>query len=357
MEKVFRMHALGADYGDCLWVEYGSERAPRRILIDAGTAATLGRLRPHLEAVRSGRPSHELLVVTHIDDDHIAGCVKLLGDPELVGQFRHVWFNGYKHLVQAWGDEETFGPVKGEQLTEAIESSGIEWNHHFGGKAAVRFDGEQPGTVKLPGGARLTILSPSVQELKRLLPVWRKVVTAAGLVPGGVAKRDPDTEDEESLGVINIDKLAAAVTKEDSAEANGSSIALLMEYEGKRILFAADAHPKVLLEGIKAFTGGERLKVDVFKLPHHGSKSNVTVELLDAIDAKVVVFSSNGRRFNHPDREAVARVIKRFSPEVKLCFNYDTEFTSPWRNASLQEKWGYKVEYGADDAGISVHLL
>jgi uncharacterized protein (DUF486 family) len=47
----------------------------------------------------------------------------------------------------------------------------------------------------------------------------------------------------------------------------------------------------------------------MFKVPHHGSKGNVTADLLNHFDCRHFLFSSNGERFGHPDRAAVARVI------------------------------------------------
>lgn len=352
-----RMHVLGADYGDCLWVEYGEPASPRRVLIDAGTPATFNRLRPLMESVRGEVPSHELLVITHIDEDHIGGALKLLADSEMAAQFKHVWFNGRRHLLEA-AKEEDFGAVQGEELTALLLKRMLPWNVHFGGLAVARAANGAPARVELPGGATLTVLTPSQIQLKRLLPVWDKAVRDAGLDPATPAPNPSGVPGEESFGLLDVLSLAASQTSEDSAEANGSSISVLFEYEGKRLLLAADAHPSGLLEGIRNLTGGERLKVDVFKLPHHGSKSNVTSALLDLVEAEHVVFSSNGVRFRHPDPEAVARVIKRFagSASVTLIFNYETPFTTVWRDPSLQRRWGYKTCFGAGNEGVTLVL-
>ena len=119
MGNVFRMHVLGADYGDCLWVDYGDANAPHRILVDAGTPATFSRLKPCLEQVRGATPSHELLLITHIDEDHIGGGLNVLYAPKLAAQFKNIWFNGRRHLLEA-AKEEDFGAVQGEKLTAAI---------------------------------------------------------------------------------------------------------------------------------------------------------------------------------------------------------------------------------------------
>ena len=103
--------------------------------------------------------------------------------------------------------------------------------------------------------------------------------------------------------LLDIDALADAQTTSDSAVANGSSIALLLEFGGRRCLLAGDAHPGVLIAGIDQFAGtGAALNVDVFKLPHHGSKANVTTELIRRVPAHTYVFCTDGSgNQHHPD--------------------------------------------------------
>ena len=103
---------------------------------------------------------------------------------------------------------------------------------------------------------------------------------------------------------------------------------------------AGDAHPDVLIEGIDRLVGPDNvLEVDVFKLPHHGSKANVTSDLLRRVRAHTYVFSTNGRgNQRHPDDEAVARVIQTGQP--RLAFNYRNERTGKWADPGLVARYG-----------------
>lgn len=66
-----------------------------------------------------------------------------------------------------------------------------------------------------------------------------------------------------------VEDWADTVFKEDKAEPNGSSIAFIAEYEGKRVLFGADAHPSVLMESLqRAPLKADALPLSAFKLPH-----------------------------------------------------------------------------------------
>ena len=75
---MLRLELLPAGRGDCLWLEYGNPRHPRIVLIDGGIESTAPLLERRIrQAMRQRGVSllHiDLLVVTHIDTDHIDGA-------------------------------------------------------------------------------------------------------------------------------------------------------------------------------------------------------------------------------------------------------------------------------------------
>ncbi|MEA2684952.1 MAG: hypothetical protein QOE93_147, partial [Actinomycetota bacterium] len=62
---------LPAGYGDAILVTYGTEAEPHRILIDGGQARSFPAVSARL---RSFNGPIDLLVVTHVDTDHIGGA-------------------------------------------------------------------------------------------------------------------------------------------------------------------------------------------------------------------------------------------------------------------------------------------
>jgi len=76
------LQMLPAGNGDCLWLEYGPPEATRIVIIDGGVRDTAGVLQRRIDAAFRQRGSTsldvELLVVTHIDNDHILGILELL---------------------------------------------------------------------------------------------------------------------------------------------------------------------------------------------------------------------------------------------------------------------------------------
>ncbi|QIK73315.1 MBL fold metallo-hydrolase [Propioniciclava coleopterorum] len=319
---MFRVVALPAGPGDAVIVEYGPARAPRRLLIDAGPrhawAALAARLR------RRAADRYEVLVVTHVDEDHIGGVLELLDDPGLAPRVQAVWFNGYVHCERGGN---VLGPVHGEQLTRRIVDLAVPWNPGWprpvgpglGGPVVAPVSGPLPA-LDLPGGARAVLLGPAPAQLKRLARTWRDVVTKAGLVPGAGAEGDgaavrqrPRTWGDlpATLDAAALARLAAGRSRDGSA-ANGSSIAVVLEFEGRRVLLPGDAHGPPLAAAIARYgaeVGESRPRFDLVKLPHHGSGANVTDELVASWLAHRFLVSTDGTGYAHPDDAAIARLI------------------------------------------------
>jgi len=325
---MFRIEMLPAQDGDCLWIEYG-EADPsthRRVLIDAGRPGTARVLRRKIRSLPEGRRRFELLVLTHVDSDHVGGAAELLADKAPGLSFGDIWFNGYKHV------SDELGPVEAERLTSLLEKGRLPWNERFSGKA-VTLDGGPPRTEVLDGGLRLTILGPTRKRLAELAPEWEKTVVAAGLVPGrGAPPKRTKDEPEDTLGDESVEGLARERFDGDKTSANGSSIALLAEYGGRRILLGGDTYAPDLLAALERIEPEAQVRVDAFKLPHHGSKANLNVPLLQKLSCPRYLVSTSGARFRHPDAVTIARVLMHGGRRPKLFFNYQSKFNRRWES-------------------------
>src|SRR5205823_178611 len=166
---------------------------------------------------------------------------------------------------------ESFGPRQGELLTTAILEQRLPWNLAFKGKSVQTRN--ELSTIELDGDLKLTILSPNREKLEALIPKWEADCAEAGLIPGPLPARSDLTEGLEAFGSFKIETAAEEPFKKDSSKPNGSSIALLVEYEGKRLLLAGDAHADLIAASIQplAQAAGGRLSLDAFKVSHHGS--------------------------------------------------------------------------------------
>jgi hypothetical protein len=101
--------------------------------------------------------------------------------------------------------------------------------------------------------------------------------------------------------------------------------------------------------------------VDAFKLPHHGSRRNINLALLERVRSPLHLFSSDGTKTKHPNPEAVARaIVTQEKPELR--FNYRTKFNEMWDPSSQDvppaegHKW--KAEFpAAGTTGALVDLV
>ncbi|MFB3776818.1 MAG: ComEC/Rec2 family competence protein [Bryobacteraceae bacterium] len=357
---MFRITMLPAGHGDAIWIDYGAAAKPRRVLIDGGLVGTYDRIVNHA----GSKCTLELLCVTHVDQDHVEGVVKLMANLPPGVEVSEVWFNGYDQITKA----ARLGAVQGEKLGAAIAAyDAAVWNASFKQKAVVTGTRGPLPCRTLSGGLKLTVLSPRPQELAKLKPVWEKECRKAGLTPGDVDQARETLENDRQLrprrlgDTVDVEALAGSAYEADQSEANGSSIALLAEFEDKAVLLGADAHSEVLEAGIARLLKARRkskLKVDAVKVPHHGSKFNNGPALIGMLDSPRWLFSSNGDKFGHPDREAVARILwARRGDGTGLYFNYASEENGVWSSDRLQRDWGYKAHYPErGDEGMTVEL-
>jgi Metallo-beta-lactamase superfamily len=354
---VFSIELLPARHGDALWIEYGDPDAPRCVLIDGGprSKVTADALRERLNhRVADGGGDLELVVVTHIDADHITGILELLEDAEVDLDPGDFWFNGWDQLPT-----DLLGAKQGEDLSASILRRGLPWNEAFGGAGvAVPGDGPLPA-VTLPGGLTLTLLSPGRRQLAELRPFWEEEVRKAGLVAGYGVEAPEAAPDVLGEARLDPEELSVEEFQEDDSAANGASIAMVAEFDGRSALLTGDAHAGVLVDGLKRFCAERHtpaVRVDAFKVPHHGSKYNLSGELLELLDCDRFLFSSNGRVFHHPDAVAVSRVVVGVD-DCSLEFNYRSEFSERWDSSRLRRRFSYATVYPADgDEGLVVAL-
>ncbi len=362
-KKFLRIEMLPARHGDCLWIEYGEGSQSNRILIDGGPADTFPRLEQRIQQVPQGKRVFELVVLSHVDADHVEGLVRFFADKPPQMTARKVWFNGWRQMKRAHG---LLGAVQGEFLSALlVKRARYAWDPDAS-PWVVPSEGELP-TVILEGGLSLTLLSPDARKLDAMAKVWQKAVVKAGFNPGDLeaawdklAKQKKLLPKKGLLGVTSgLDSLLLSQFTQDQAKPNGSSIAFLAEYGDKSAVLLADAHPSVVTASLKRLCqqrGVERLKVGAVKVSHHGSKNNTSVALLKQLDSPRWLISTNGDQFEHPDEECIARILKYGTPK-EMWFNYRSKFTSPWLADISQEKYGYRAIVRADHEASAVVSL
>lgn len=337
---MIRFTMMPGEDGDCLLLEYGDDTFVRRILVDGGRSGTYPRIKPTLAGLDG---LVDLLVVTHVDQDHILGVLALMDDADRSVEFGDVWFNGFDQLL----DAEGFGAVDGEKLTSALLAQKVPWNDAFGGR------GVEVGRelAWFDDGSTMEVLSPDRGQLERLAPVWSEECAKNGLLPGRDPDEVPPVEGFEHFGTPNVEQLAASPFKPDTSKTNLTSIGLLFEFEDRRVVLTGDADDRRLVASIRprAEAAGGRLHVDVLKVAHHGSDHNLSNELLDLIDCDRYLISTSGARHDHPNEIAVARILEHGGARKEIVFNY-RDRAATWDVGALKKRFGYTVTAPASEA-------
>ena len=164
----------------------------------------------------------------------------------------------------------------------------------------------------------------------------------------------------DRLGRIDVHALARKKYEPDEGAGNGSSIALLAEHVGKSVLLAGDAFAPLLEETVGRLLKERRqegkLRLDAFKLSHHGSRGNTSPGLLGMVACRDFLISTNGSSYYHPHEETVARVLLS-QKKPRLHFNYLSDENKVWGGRALQRGFTYEAHHpkpGAEGCKLSL---
>ena len=163
-----RIRVLKANIGDSIIISYGKEDNVH-ILVDGGTGHECYKsLKDFLKKIQEKEQKLKLVVLTHIDNDHINGILQILKEKAFRTEkiIESMFFNYGKLLneqlkvtskgVICVSNQDTkIGYIEGMELETLLEKSEI---HH---KWCIK-----EGDTFLIEGAKITILSPDIGTKK-----------------------------------------------------------------------------------------------------------------------------------------------------------------------------------------------
>ncbi len=360
---------LPADSGDSILIKFQSEdNQYHNILIDGGLVNSYNySVKKEILNIYENHELLDLIIVTHIDCDHINGIRKFVSEIfhnkldnaiSIWGIVGKMWFNSGSLLaryfettpeenraVHLFNESRTdVGVVQGVELEKYLIDTD-KW-HNTPIKSVDKFN---------IAGADITILSPNEKMLSELNQHWRDELI-------------PSTDLGAKAGDYkqSISELSGKRFEEDNSIPNGSSIAFLFEFAEKKALLLGDAHPSVIIESLTRlkYSKENKLKVNCVKLSHHGSRGNTKYELLAMIESQKYIISSNGmNRDRHPHKEALSRII--CNPEraqnqgIELIFNYRNQTLESIFSDIDREQYNYfQCRYpGTNDRLNGVDIL
>jgi hypothetical protein len=172
-------------------------------------------------------------------------------------------------------------------------------------------------------------------------------------VPGeGARIAKPSWRRNGLLGAgFDAEQLARSTFGPDRAAPNGSTISLIAEYGGRRVLLLGDAHAGPTAAALDRLGPGPH-RFDAVKLAHHGSRANTSLALLGRLRSDRWIVSTNGARFRHPNNECLGRVVVT-QRRPTFFLNYTSEHTEDLIEGAGDD---YRVRLPRKNDGITISL-
>lgn len=317
---------LQAFNGDCIWITFVENGTNKNILIDGGTSTTYsfldkhkkpkdGKLKILIETLKRNAEILDLVILTHIDDDHIDGFLKWFGrDENAIQYIKEIWFNSGRTIKKYFSDSDSeIESLKfKKQTTMTSVTQGVDFENFIRENGVWDEKIVKQKDIINWNNISFQILSPSNKQLEKLLKEWKK---KSDLLLD-TAKKNDYTKTLKQL-------MTEDIAEEDKDVYNGSSIAFILKKDDTTFLLLGDSHSSEILAELDRLGYNEnyKLSVDLIKLSHHGSKKNNPIEIFKIVDTEKYIISTNGDTHNHPDKTTIARIVAT-NPSAKIYFNY-----------------------------------
>jgi beta-lactamase superfamily II metal-dependent hydrolase len=374
----FTLEALQANHGDALLLHWGKDRLA---VIDGGPSRVFATsVRPRLEAIRAERDVKtlpiRLLMVSHIDDDHVHGVLdmtRFLADlvkekKPLPWRIETLWHNAFDDII---GNVEPLSVALGAAVAPVANDEPVPAGLGLDRSSALVMASVGQGR-QLRDDARALKL-PLNKPLKKL--VWAGAKNAEQVDLGDGLKLAIVGPLEAQIEALRADwdkKLAEMKKKKTSAEAqaiaaefvdksvyNLSSIAVLATVANRRMLLTGDARGDFILDGLRELgvLKNDAVHLDLLKVPHHGSDRNVTEGFFRQVTADHYVISADGRHDN-PDPKMLAMLANaRGNAEYTIHLTNTVPAADDFFEKDRPKGRRYTVDVRKDDAlSVSVKL-
>lgn len=259
------VYIYNAGKGESIRLRFGNGH---NIWIDSGVSRFAPVFQRCCKEILDSGESLDLLILTHVDDDHIGGVLALLR----MGwkcPFQEVRMNG----ADAAGAENA-------QLS-------VRQNSEVAGlliKQKAKILPMRAGEQFEIGGAKITTFHPDRLVGNR---AWGNTPLAY--------QKDYSVD----LSVL----ARRAISRKDTSINNKNSIVFSFEFQGKRLLFTGDAWSEDIVRRL-----GEKMQFfDLVKLPHHGAIGNLSEDWKEHIMCRKFLICTDGMM--HPDKQTIAKLI------------------------------------------------
>jgi len=257
------------------------DKSEAHVLIDGGNGDRANRIIGHVKKYAGGRL--ELVIATHLDDDHIGGLIPLIKDQGIKVDTLVLNTPGnFQRWLQLRTVLKSFTKVASLQKVEkSLESTNglLETAK----KRNIPVQSALAGNVWKCYDVKLIVLNPTKERLEA---AWAEKIA-----------EDISKFSGDYLGQLLVEK---GVTAPPTTLSNDSSIILeLIHGSNCYALFTADAGAAV----IKEVTNAKSYRF--LKVPHHGSKTGLDEDLIKQVKPTWAYIPVGENPHGHPNLETL----------------------------------------------------
>ena len=376
-----KIHILPANAVDCFLIEFNNNEC---ILIDTGFKETYyNYLKPLLIELKKIGKKITLLVITHIDKDHIGGAKRLLeenghyNNPNII-KIENIWFNGFKNLVFQKKSSDTLNQkqldkmriIKAnnrmnyiDEMDNNVSASDLKSfeticnelnypiNRQFIDNTVIQSEDIEIGNVSID------VISPNKLKIEKYTMYLEKQLEILFGKDYEINKNEEFMTFFETLMLndeenIQTTEAISYQNEEDIADwlkinhknkiysiVNDVSIGILIKFNDIKMLFTGDLYFE------KKYINEKALMVDVLKVPHHGSYWN-NCEIMKNFIANNYIISTDGKKYGHPDKNILANIITNNKQNKTMIFNYEIDSINILKNQEQKDKYNYEYIIG-----------
>jgi Metallo-beta-lactamase superfamily len=334
--------------GDAIGVRYEIGGQTYIHVVDGGYQETGPALAKHIREYY-GNPSYiDCVVVTHPDGDHACGLQTILEEFD-VGQ---LWMlRPWDYAAEIIDQFSRYTSVEGLKTKLRENYPYIAELERIANKRGIPisepFQSAQIGAF--------SVLAPSQARYLQLIVDSDKTPQAAADANRGLLDAMTEMLTEVAKKAVNYIRAAwgeEIFSSEDTSAENEMSVIQYARLCGRKILLTADAGRGALTEAadFAPSVGLVLPGINRFQVPHHGSRRNVSTEILDrwlgaclkvkpeeGSETSTAIISAGREDEDHPRRSVVRAMVHRGAKVVSTDDGSGTKRTS--QNAPDREGW------------------
>lgn len=351
---------FAADCGDAALIKYKCiDGNNRNILIDSGYERTFDNiLASEFHSLREKKEFIHLWLISHIHDDHIGGVVayikSLEGDntKDIVNSWIYNFPREYVDMFGTNAEVTTALSIgQGDVLSNYIRTQD---RHH-----SEVTNNENTFDIF---GLRIEFLSPHPKQIQSLRAKYKRGIPLEPIEGFSVSLASGSGQNDYWT---TIDSFNLNSFKEDVSIENGSSISMILSYGNLKIVWLTDSFPSTVIDKLNkmGYSKTNRLKCNLVKICHHGSKYNNSVALFELLDCANFVFSTNGENIHFlPHKACISMLLRNPSRNVNDKYHiYFTHDNNTLRSIfavdgkDVFKKWNFEVHY-SNTSGLQFDL-